>query len=175
MSPAATARRTHAGQAGFDRADDGDTTVIEIQHHDGKDPEDHGHQRTRHGRRDALEYQHGHQADHAHERRPCMDVRAPQLLEEVALAGLDAQQLRQLAHDDDQGHPDDETLEHGLGDEAGHEAEPEHPGHCCDHADCDCEPGRVRNEVVRPCRDEPADDAGGQGRRGRHRADDEMT
>ena len=53
---------------------------------------------------------------------------APQLLEEVAVLLLDAEELRHLADDDRQGETDDEALEHRLGDEAGEEAEPEQAG-----------------------------------------------
>ena len=53
---------------------------------------------------------------------------APELLEEVAVSSLDAEDLGELAGDDRQGQADDEALEHGLGDEAREEAQPEQPG-----------------------------------------------
>ena len=56
---------------------------------------------------------------------PRLAEQAPDLLEEVALALLDAEQLRELADDDGQREADDEALEHRLGDEAGEEAEPQ--------------------------------------------------
>ena len=49
----------------------------------------------------------------------------PELLEEVALALGDAEQLRHLADDDRQREADDEALQHRLGDEAREEAEPQ--------------------------------------------------
>jgi hypothetical protein len=52
----------------------------------------------------------------------------PQLLEEVPAAPLDPEQGRQLPGDDGQGEPDDEALEHRLGDEAGQEAKAQQAG-----------------------------------------------
>ena len=52
----------------------------------------------------------------------------PDLLEEVALAPLDPEQLGQLPGHDGQGQPDDEPLEHRLGDEAGQEPQAQQPG-----------------------------------------------
>ena len=66
---------------------------------------------------------------------------SPQLLEEVALLLLDAEQLGNLADDDRQGEADDEPLEHWLGDEVGEKSEAqqsgsegEQPGHQGEHA-----------------------------------------
>ena len=82
----------------------------------------------------------------ADEQRPAVGVAevgddAPELLEEVALLLLDAEQLRYLADDDRQGETDDEALEHRFGDEVGEESEAqqsssdgEHAGHEGEHA-----------------------------------------
>ena len=51
----------------------------------------------------------------------------PQLLEEVALALGDPEQLGQLPDHDRQGQADDEALEHRLRDEVGHKTQPRQP------------------------------------------------
>ena len=51
--------------------------------------------------------------------------KVPELLEEVAAALLDTEQLGELADDDREREPDDEALEHRLRDEVGDEAEPQ--------------------------------------------------
>ena len=60
----------------------------------------------------------------------------PELLEEVALALLDAEEPRQLPDHDRQSEADDESLHHRLGDEAREEAQAEEPrDHSCDPDD----------------------------------------
>jgi hypothetical protein len=79
------------------------------------------------------------QPDHEGQREGADEQRQParlvevreqvsRLLEEVPLALLDAEDLRQLADDDREREPDDEALQHRLRDEAGEEAEAEEPG-----------------------------------------------
>ena len=100
---------------------------------------------------------------------------SPQLLEEVALLLLDAEQLGHLADDDRQGEADDEPLEHRLGDEVGEEpeaqqsgAERQHPGHQGEHAG-------ERQHLVGPAGREVGDRRRRQRGGGRHRADDEVA
>jgi len=58
----------------------------------------------------------------------------PELLEEVTLALVDSEQLRDLPGDDGQGQADDESFEHRFGDEPGEKAEFEQPGEDRDDA-----------------------------------------
>ena len=85
---------------------------------------------------------------------PCVSPRcvehAPDLLEEVAVLLLDPEQLRHLARDDRQRDPDDEALEHGLGDQRGQEPEPHQTGDQRRQAGRDREPGRQRRASVPP-------------------------
>ena len=97
-------------------------------------PKSDGDERAGHDRRDAPQAEHDRRARPAPTTsvRPCVSPRwrdhAPQLLEEVALDLLDAEQLRHLADDDRQREADDEALEHRLGDEVGEEAEAQQAG-----------------------------------------------
>ena len=86
-----------------------------------------------------------------------------------------AEQLRQLPDDDREGEPDDEPLEHRLGDERGEEAEPQQPGEDADDPGDDGQDrGRRRRTRSLPPSARSATIAGGQRRGGRHGADHQV-
>ena len=81
----------------------------------------------------------------------------PGLLEEVAVACTDPEQLRQLADDDRQREADDQAPEHRLADEVGEEAEAQQ---ACDQggeAGDQRQPGRERGELAPARRNEVRD------------------
>ncbi len=173
-------RQAERRQAAVDVTDDLDAVCVEIEHLDRDHAERDRCERRRHHRGEAL------QAEDEHERRDtdqqCQAARlvelrdeTPDLLEEVARALCDAEQLRELPRDDRQREADDEALQHGLGDVAREESEPQQPG------DRRCDAGRDR-ERDRQLREAVA--AGSRVRRNgrrrerrgrRHRTDDEMA
>ena len=96
-------------------------------------PSSDGDERARDGRRDPPQPEHEREragADRERQRVGLAEVAddVPELLEEVALAVVDPQQLRHLADDDREREPDDEALQHRLGDERREEAEPQEAG-----------------------------------------------
>jgi hypothetical protein len=104
--------------------------LIEVEQQHRHDPEDHHDQGSGNDRRKLLERDDEHQRAEPDQQRQSarpaeLAEEGPQLLEEVPLALVDAEQLRQLSHDDRECEPDDEPLEHGLGDEAREKAEAE--------------------------------------------------
>jgi hypothetical protein len=101
-----------------DVADDRDAVLVEVEQPDGDDAKQHGDQRPRHHRRQLTEADDDGQRGEADEergptRRAELAEHVPELLEEVPLLLPDTEQLRDLADDDRQGEPDDESLEHG--------------------------------------------------------------
>ena len=100
---------------------------------------------------------------------------SPELLEEVALLLLDAEQLGHLADDDGQGEADDEALEHRLGDEVGEEPEAQQSGAEGEHAGHQGEHAGERRDVVGAARRQVGDRRRGQRRGRRHRPDDEVA
>jgi hypothetical protein len=113
-------------QPAVDLPDDRHAVGVQVEHGHGGDPEEDGDQRPGHGRGQAPQPQHQGQrgqADGQGGQAGLAEVgeQAPDPLEEVPAAPLDAEQVRELAGDDGQGEPDDEALEHRLGDEAGQE------------------------------------------------------
>ena len=129
----ADVRHAERGQAALDRADDVDALLVEVQERDRADAEADGHERPRDDRCELLEADDdGQRQESDHQRRDAGRPEAAEepddLLEEVALDLVDAEQLRQLAHDDRQRETDDEALQHRLRDEAREEAETEQAG-----------------------------------------------
>ena len=105
------------GKPALDRSDGRDAVQTEEMHR--QDPEQHRHERGRDGAVPYLQSENQHEGQHADEQRQAsrlIDVldELPELLEEVAGALLDAEQLRELAHDDRQGQSDDEPLQDRL-------------------------------------------------------------
>ena len=90
-------------------------------------------------------------------RRAELAQQVPELLEEVALALLDAEELRQLPDHDRQGEADDESLHHRLGDEAREEAEAEEPRDQSRDRDGERHRDRELDEQVRVLAGEIAD------------------
>ena len=72
----------------------------------------------------------------------------PQPVEELAVAGLDPEDGRQLADHDRQAETEQEAGHHRLGHEVGDGAEPEEPGRGEDHGGHDGQAGRERREVA---------------------------
>jgi hypothetical protein len=137
-----------------DVADDRDAVLVEVEQPDGDDAKQHGDQRPRHHRRQLTEADDDGQRGEADEergpaRRAELAEHVPELLEEVPLLLPDTEQLRDLADDDRQGEPDDESLEHGLGDEAREESEPGDPRRERQDVDGDGERRGQRGELVR--------------------------
>src|SRR5580704_12755513 len=102
------------------------------QLHSG-DPEQYGHERAGDDGCEAPEREDDRERERADEQRRAlriaeMDDDVPQLLEEVARALLDAEQLGDLTDDDRQRQPDDEALDDGLGDEAREEPQTQEAG-----------------------------------------------
>ena len=127
----------------------------------------------------SFEHDHEREREEADEQRQTARVaqfreQAPELLEEVARGFRDPEQLGQLPDDDRQGQPDNEPLQHGLGDEVREEAETEQPGDEGDDPDDQPERGCERDELVGPLRGEIADCRRRKGGRRRHRPRDEM-
>jgi hypothetical protein len=92
----------------------------------------YGHQRRGYYRRDPAQHQHhGQRAQADHDRQPLrlaqVTDQVPELAEEVTFPLAHPQELRDLADDDGQRQADDESLEHGLGDEVRHESQPQQP------------------------------------------------
>ena len=116
------------GKPALDRSDGRDAVETEQMHR--QDPEQHRHERGRDGAVPYLQPKNQREGQHADEHRQTarlIDVldELPKLLEEVAGAFLDAEQLRQLADDDRQGQSDDEPLQDRLGDEGRDEPQPQ--------------------------------------------------
>ena len=99
----------------------------------------------------------------------------PELLEEVALALLDAEELRQLPDHDRQGEADDESLHHRLGDEAREEAQAQEPRDQSRDPDGERHRDRELDEQVRVLAGEIADRSRRERRGRRHRPDDEVA
>src|SRR4029450_8568343 len=121
------------GQAAVDLADDVDPAPVQAEDLHGDDPGEDRGQGAGHHRGQGAQAQdqgQGGQADGQGQPLGVAEVaqQPPELLEEVTARALDPEQLGQLTGDDGQGKPDDEALEHGLGDEAGQEPEAQQPG-----------------------------------------------
>jgi hypothetical protein len=138
-------------QPAVDLPDDPDPVGVQVEQPDGGDPGQDRDQRPGHDRGQAPQPQdqgergqadgQGGQAGLAE-----LGQEVAELLEEVAAAPLDPEQVRELAGDDGQGQPDDEALEHRLGDEAGQEAQAQHPGQDGDEPGGDGQGGGVGHE-----------------------------
>ena len=154
-----------------------DDRDVGVEHLDGGDAERDGNERTGDAWRCAPEPHDDGERRGADEQGGGMGVAevgddVPCLLEEVAAALGDAEQLGDLADDDRQREADDEPLEHGLADEVRQEPEPQHTG------DQRREPGRERQaggeggEPVVADRDDIRDggrrERGGSGHRSGH-------
>ena len=131
---ASTSGSPNDGSPLVDVADDRDAVLVEVEQLDRGDPEQHGDERAR-ARPARLSFRprtSGERGDADEQRQPArvaeLAEQVPELLEEVALALLDAEQLGQLPDDDRQRQADDEALQHRLGDEVRQEAEPQQPG-----------------------------------------------
>ena len=172
--------RPQLGQPTGDLPDDGDPFVGQVEELDHNDPERHGHERSGDRRREATQSEDDGERRGADGERPCLGVAevsddSPQLLEEVALFLLDAEQLGNLADHDRQGEADDEPLEHWLGDEVGEKSEAqqsgsegEQPGHQGEHT-------RERQHLVGTAGREVGHRRRRERGGGRHRSDDEMA
>jgi hypothetical protein len=170
-------------QPGVDVADDRHALFVQVERDHGEHAGEHGDERTRHSGRDLAQDEHDRQrAEPDGERAPLgvveLGEHVPRLLEEVALLLLDPEQLRELADDDRQGEPDDESLEDRFGDEVGDEAHAQHARGDGKQPDHQREHDREGGELVGIARHSPGDqvghDRGGQRRGGRHRARDEV-
>jgi hypothetical protein len=107
--------------------------VIKVQELDRDDAKQHRDERSGYHRSQTAKRQDDSERECADEQRRAlgvaqMDDDVPQLLEEVAAALLDAEELRDLANDDRRRQPDDEALDHRLGDEARHEPQAQDTG-----------------------------------------------
>ena len=76
-------------------------------------------------------------------------MQVPELLEEVAVALLDPEELRQLADDDRQREADDEALEHRLGDEVARKPSRSSPAISADQPVTIASAGGERDELAR--------------------------
>ncbi len=178
IGPGGDRGQPHPRQTRRDRPDHVDPVGVEPEDPDGGDRQCHRDERPGHHRQPSPEPEdddEGAEPDHRAEQVGAAEMghEVPELGEEVTVALLDADQLRELAHRDGQGEPDDEALEHGLGDEAREEAETEGAGHDRDEADGDRDRRRQRDRVEAPA-PEVGHDAGGQRGGRRHRPDDEV-
>ena len=140
-------------QAALDRADDRDAVFVQVKELDGGDAEQHRDERSGHDRREAPQREDHRERQHADEQRdalvsPRWTIDVPELLEEVAAALLDAEQLGHLADDDRQRQADDEALDHRLGDEARDEPQAQQPGEQRGQAGGDRERGGHRGEAI---------------------------
>ena len=143
-------------------------------------PKQHRDERGGHDRQEPPQTEHERQRREPDEQRdparlPEVAEQSPELLEEVAVGLLDAEQLRDLADDDREREPDDEALEHGLRDEAREEAEAAEPGEQCDHADDERERDRELHELVRSDGSERGDRRGRECRSRGHRPGHEVA
>jgi hypothetical protein len=124
----------------------------EVEELNGADSQNYGHQRPWdrrcHSRKPA---QHGERPKPDQEREAIglIDVaeKVPGPLEEVAVAGFDSEQPRDLADHDRQRQADDEPLEHGFGDEARQKPEAQDAGDQRGEPDADGERGRGGKEL----------------------------
>ena len=127
-------------QAGRDVTDRRDAVIAEAEQHGGDvrdDHDDHARRNLRHKSLDEIE--HGEQAG----RQPGGAARTlaealdqvPDLREEAGRRDLYPENLADLADDDDQRDAVDVADEDGLGQEIGHESEPEQAGHDLDRTD----------------------------------------
>ena len=144
-----------------------------------QDRQCHDDEGARHQRRPPAQCQEQREAGQPHsEGEPAGLVevgdQGPQLLEEVALALLDAEQLRELTDEDRQGQADDEALEHRLGDHRGQEPQPQQARREGDDPGDQGERGREGDVVARVVR-ERCDDPRRQRGGGRHRGDDQVA
>ena len=148
----ATAARCRSGRRSPRRGRPGRTAARP------RSPKSDGDQRAGHHRGEAPQPEHDGQRGQRRRAsvRPLrvaeVGEHAPELLEEVALGLLDAEQLRapgpmMIVR----AEADDEALEHGLGDEVGQEAEPQQPGGEGETPGGDGQRGRER-DGRRPCR-----------------------
>ena len=162
---------TQRRQAGVDRADDRHPVGAEVEELNCADSQDHGRQRPWDRRRHSRKPEQHREGPHPDQKREAVglvdiDQEVPDPLEEVAAAGLDSEQLRYLADDDRQRQADDETLEHGLGDEVREEPEPQEAGDQRGEPDADRERSRRRDELVSVARDGVPDNRSRKGRGG---------
>jgi hypothetical protein len=159
-------------QAAVDVPDDRDAVRLQIEGVDSAHAERDRHQRTRDDWQETPQSHDDREGDEADDERTYVGVakvphKVPELLEEVAAALLDAEQLGKLAHDDREREPDDEPLEHRLRDEVGDEAQPQQAGDHGDDARRDRERRRQRDELARAGGRELGHGGGGErGRRG---------
>ena len=166
-------------QPALDGAHDREPVLIEVEQVHGEDAAQHGDERAGHGGRLLLEPDDDDQGREADEERdPTRPAevaqQGPELLEEVALALLDPEQLRDLADDDREREPDDEPLHHGLGDEAREEPQTEEPGGQRQDADGERHRDRQLDVGVGPSGGEIAHGRGRQRGRRRHRSHDQL-
>jgi hypothetical protein len=136
-------------------------------------------ERLRDDRGDATQNEEQRERREPHEQRQPTRVaelrqEIPDLLEEVAGASLEAEELRQLPGDDRQGKADDEALEDGLRDVVGEEAEACEPCERGSDSGGDREGDRHLREAVAALGGELRDRRRGQRRSRRHRADDQV-
>jgi hypothetical protein len=125
-------RQPEGGQARLNRADDGRAVPVQVGQLDDDNPEHDRGKRPGNHRSDPPQPQDQRQRPQPDQQRQPAGLaelagQMPQLLEEVALALGDPEQLGQLPDDDREGQADDEALEHRLGDEVGHKAQPRQP------------------------------------------------
>jgi len=161
-----------------DLADDGDALVGEVEHRHRHDPEDDGDEWGRGP---------GHETTEQHDDRQRRDTdrkgaplclaevgdQVPGLVEEVAVASRDTEQLGELSDDDGECEADDEPLQHRLGDERRQESQARQTGHDPEETDHDREAGGQRECV--PVVSDLRDRRSGQCSGGGHRADHEVT
>jgi hypothetical protein len=111
-----------------DAADDREAVVGQVEHGDQGDAAEHDGERAgNHGSVPPQDQHHrqGTEADRHSQGVAVIEMseHPPRLFEEVALPLLDPEKLGNLANDDRERQPDDEPLEHRLGDEVGQEAQ----------------------------------------------------
>ena len=152
----------------------------EVEELNGADPQDHGRQRPWDDRRHSTKPEQHREGAHPDQKREAVglidiDQEVPDPLEEVPAPGLDSEEFRYLARDDRQRQADDETLEHGLGDEVRDEPEPQETGDQRGEANDDGERSRRRDELASVARDGVPDDGGRKSRGGRGWPDDQLA
>ena len=162
-------------QAARDRPD---RRHIEAEGLDRGDRDHDGDEGTRHAGSDPAQAEDHRERARADEQREGVRLievgdEVPRLLEEMARATADPEQLRQLADDDREREADDQPLEHRLADEVGEEAEAQQARDQGGGARDDGEPRRHHGEALVPDGDHVRDRCRRQGRGRRHRSHDE--